>query len=225
MTVRAKGTRSAISWPASLQALWRSGSDRGSFEPPAISGIGSFGGFQFELQDLGRNTLQDVDTVRTRLWVQSPALRPARIVYQLHANDPPAAGADRSREAKAIGVPIVNHAGAGRLHGSQYVNDFDFNNRSYRVYVTSRSAIPHYRTDCGNTTCARTRAGWCPWENRHIAGNVGSQVINHYNFSAPRKSTALQPRGTAQAGPQGHEELARQEHAAGHVVPVDRARA
>ena len=28
-----------------------------AFEPPAINGIGSFGGFQFELQDLGRNTL------------------------------------------------------------------------------------------------------------------------------------------------------------------------
>src|ERR1019366_6596791 len=30
-----------------------------AFEPPAVQGIGSFGGFQFELQDLGRNTLQD----------------------------------------------------------------------------------------------------------------------------------------------------------------------
>ena len=28
-----------------------------AFEPPAIQGIGSFGGFQFQLQDLGRNTL------------------------------------------------------------------------------------------------------------------------------------------------------------------------
>jgi HAE1 family hydrophobic/amphiphilic exporter-1 len=33
------------------------------FEPPAIQGIGFFGGFQFELQDLGRNTLQDIDNV------------------------------------------------------------------------------------------------------------------------------------------------------------------
>ena len=33
-----------------------------AFEPPAIQGLGSFGGFQFELQDLGRNTLQDLDT-------------------------------------------------------------------------------------------------------------------------------------------------------------------
>ena len=33
------------------------------FEPPAIQGLGNFGGFSFELQDLGRNTLQDLDRV------------------------------------------------------------------------------------------------------------------------------------------------------------------
>ncbi len=34
-----------------------------AFEPPAIQGIGSFGGFQFQLQDEGRNTLQDLANV------------------------------------------------------------------------------------------------------------------------------------------------------------------
>ena len=38
-----------------------------AFEPPAIQGIGSFGGFQFELQDQGRNTLQDIDTVAHKI--------------------------------------------------------------------------------------------------------------------------------------------------------------
>src|ERR1700732_573786 len=38
-----------------------------AFEPPAIQGLGSFGGFQFELQDLGRNTLQDIDIVSHKI--------------------------------------------------------------------------------------------------------------------------------------------------------------
>ena len=33
------------------------------FEPPAVLGLGNFGGFAFELQDLGRNTLADLDRV------------------------------------------------------------------------------------------------------------------------------------------------------------------
>ena len=55
------------------------------FEPPAINGIGSFGGFQFVLQDQGRNTLADLDTVAHKIVAES---RPAKgldgIVYQLY---------------------------------------------------------------------------------------------------------------------------------------------
>jgi HAE1 family hydrophobic/amphiphilic exporter-1 len=32
-------------------------------EPPAVSGVGSFGGFEFVLQDEGANTLSDLDRV------------------------------------------------------------------------------------------------------------------------------------------------------------------
>ncbi len=34
-----------------------------AFEPPAVQGVGSFGGFQFMLQDQGGNTLSDLDRV------------------------------------------------------------------------------------------------------------------------------------------------------------------
>src|SRR5208283_5201021 len=34
-----------------------------AFEPPAVQGLGQFGGFQFELQDQGNHTLQDLDKV------------------------------------------------------------------------------------------------------------------------------------------------------------------
>ena len=33
------------------------------FQPPAVKGVGSFGGFQFMLQDQGGNTLTDLDRV------------------------------------------------------------------------------------------------------------------------------------------------------------------
>ena len=33
------------------------------FEPPAVQGLGTFGGFQFMLQDLGKNTLSDLDRI------------------------------------------------------------------------------------------------------------------------------------------------------------------
>jgi hydrophobic/amphiphilic exporter-1 (mainly G- bacteria), HAE1 family len=42
-----------------------------AFEPPAINGMGSFGEFQFQLQDLGRNTLEDLDNVSHKIVVAS----------------------------------------------------------------------------------------------------------------------------------------------------------
>ena len=56
-----------------------------AFEPPAINGLGSFGGFQFQLQDLGRNTLEDLDNgLAQDRRSQPPATRSHRAVYQLH---------------------------------------------------------------------------------------------------------------------------------------------
>src|SRR5204863_6268582 len=52
------------------------------------------------------------------------------------ANDPQLlVEIDRDR-ARSLGLPIREVTDAlGVLLGSQYVNDFDFNNRAYRVYV------------------------------------------------------------------------------------------
>ena len=58
-----------------------------AFEPPAIQGIGSFGGFQFELQDLGRNTLQDIDTVAHKIVSRQPPA--ARICADCSPASPP----------------------------------------------------------------------------------------------------------------------------------------
>ncbi len=108
-----------------------------AFEPPAISGIGSFGGFQFELQDLGRNTLQDIDTVAHKIVADSRQRADLQGLFtSFTANDPQQLVQIDREKAKAIGVPINQVSQAlGVYMGSQYVNDFDFNNRSYRVYV------------------------------------------------------------------------------------------
>ena len=109
-----------------------------AFEPPAISGIGSFGGFQFQLQDLGRNTLQDIDMVAHKIVADSRQRKDLTgSVHKLH-RERSATTCLRltARRAKAIGVPISEVTQAlGVYMGSQYVNDFDFNNRSYRVYI------------------------------------------------------------------------------------------
>lgn len=108
-----------------------------AFNPPAISGVGSFSGFQFELEDKGNaglptlmrtaygymalgNKNPNLAQVFTTFRVDAP-------LYQVHL--------DREK-AKSIGVPLADVFRTMQTDlGSFYVNDFSYLNRSYRVYV------------------------------------------------------------------------------------------
>src|SRR5262249_12698062 len=108
-----------------------------AFEPPAIQGIGSFGGFQFQLQDLGRNTLQDLDNTAHQIVNASHQQKDLTGLFtSFTANDPQQLVTIDREKSKAISVPLDQVRQALSVYmGSVYVNDFDFNNRSYRVYV------------------------------------------------------------------------------------------
>ena len=55
---------------------------------------------------------------------------------QFTANDPQLVVDIDREQAKSLGMSLNDVTGAMQiLLGSSYVNDFDFNNRSYRVYV------------------------------------------------------------------------------------------
>ncbi len=74
------------------------------FEPPAIQGLGSFGGFAFELQDLGRNTLGDLDRVaHTIIGASRREQRTHQPVHQLYGERPATPDLDRSCEGKGSG--------------------------------------------------------------------------------------------------------------------------
>ncbi|MEA2539144.1 MAG: hypothetical protein QOH35_510, partial [Acidobacteriaceae bacterium] len=101
------------------------------FEPPAISGIGSFGGFQFELQDLGGNTLSDLDRVAHTITGKGNQSKELTGLFTSFTSNDPLLAVDIDREkAKALGVPFNQITDALQVYmGSEYVNNFDFNNR------------------------------------------------------------------------------------------------
>src|ERR1700743_3130937 len=112
------------------------------FEPPAIQGLGNFGGFSFELQDLGRNTLQDLDRVAHQIVGASRQDNKLVNLYTSYtANDPQLLISIDRVKAKALGVSLSQISSTLSVYmGSAYVNDFDYNNRSYRVYVQARQS-------------------------------------------------------------------------------------
>jgi hydrophobic/amphiphilic exporter-1 (mainly G- bacteria), HAE1 family len=173
------------------------------FEPPAINGIGSFGGFQFILQDQGRNTLADLDTVAHKIVAASRQGKELTGLFtSFTANDPQKLVQIDREKAKAIGVPISQITSAlGVYMGSQYVNDFDFNNRSYRVYVQADQPFRMKAQDLRQYYVRSTANGLVPLGNIvSLRDTSGPQVINHYNLfrSAEIDGAAAPGRSSAQ---------------------------
>jgi HAE1 family hydrophobic/amphiphilic exporter-1 len=184
-----------------------------AFEPPAIQGLGSFGGFQFELQDLGRNTLQDIDTVAHKIVGGSRQRADLRGLFtSFTANDPQQLVQIDREKAKAIGVPISQVTQAlGVYMGSQYVNDFDFNNRSYRVYVQADQPFRMNARDLRQYYVRSETNGLVPLGNIvTLKETSGPQVINHYNlFRSAEIDGAAAPGYSSGQGLKSMEELAK----------------
>jgi HAE1 family hydrophobic/amphiphilic exporter-1 len=155
-------------------------------EPPAIQGIGSVGGFQFILQDGGRNTFGDIDRIAHTMVgaARDPSAGLVNLNTTFTANDPQLNVIIDRQKAEAIGVPMSQITAAmGTFMGSSYINDFTFNNRSYRVYV---QADQMYRRNSGDLRqfYVRSNSGqMLPLDNLvALSETSGPQVINHYNL-------------------------------------------
>ncbi|MHB1023078.1 MAG: efflux RND transporter permease subunit [Acidobacteriaceae bacterium] len=155
------------------------------FEPPAIQGISSFGGFQFELQDGGRNTLSDLDRVAHTIVAKARQRRELGPLFtQYSSNDPELLVKIDREKAKAMNVPFSQISDALSIFmGSEYVNDFDFNNRSYRVYVQADKQFRQTAQDIRQYYVRSTDGNMVPLDNLvTIEQSSGPQVITHYNL-------------------------------------------
>jgi HAE1 family hydrophobic/amphiphilic exporter-1 len=155
-------------------------------EPPAIEGIGMVGGFQFMLQDGGRNSFSDIDRVAHTLVgaARDPASGLLNLNTTFTANDPQLSVTIDRQKAEAMGVPMSQITSAmGTFMGSSYVNDFNFNNRSYRVYVQADRQFRRNADDLRQYYVRSNAGQMVPLDNLvALAETAGPQVISHYNM-------------------------------------------
>jgi HAE1 family hydrophobic/amphiphilic exporter-1 len=155
------------------------------FSPPSIPGLSRFGGFEFQVLDQAGGEINELAQATQRLAMagnQSPRLR--GLFSPFTANDPQLQVTIDRQRALALGLPLSEITSAMQIFlGSQYVNDFEFNNRAYRVYV---QADQSYRSNpqALRQIYARTRTGeMVPLEQVVSLDEVTSpQVISHFNL-------------------------------------------
>jgi HAE1 family hydrophobic/amphiphilic exporter-1 len=157
------------------------------FEPPAVQGLGTFGGFQFELQDLGKNTLADLDHVSHAIIGASrdPKAGLTQVFTSFSASDPQLLVTINREKAKALGVSLTQISTTLNVFmGSEYVNDFDYNNRTYRVYVQADQAFRMNERDLHSFYVrSDTTNQMVPLDSLvTVKDAAGPQVISHYNL-------------------------------------------
>ncbi|MGA7928656.1 MAG: multidrug efflux RND transporter permease subunit [Candidatus Sulfotelmatobacter sp.] len=153
--------------------------------PPAVSGLGQFGGFQFVVQDQAAHTLEELSNTAHGLIQQAGARKDlVRLYTPFTANDPQYLVTIDREKAKSLHVPLSQITDTlGVYMGSAYVNDFDFNNRSYRVYVQADKQFRSEAQDIKQFYVRSDSGAMVPLDNLvSITQTTTPQVISHYNL-------------------------------------------
>ncbi|MEM6446884.1 MAG: efflux RND transporter permease subunit [Cyanobacteria bacterium P01_D01_bin.123] len=189
-----------------------------AFNPPTIQGLGTVGGFVFQLQD--RSNV-DFDTfVGVKEQLVGAAFGAPEIAFAFSpysANSPQlVVDIDRNR-AKALNVRVDDVLETLQIQlGSRYVNDFAANGRTYRVYVQADSQYRDTPDDIGQLYVRSQTGQMIELSNLiRVERVTGPQTINHYNLFR-----SIEINGTAAPGYSSGEAIAAMERIASQVLPA-----
>jgi HAE1 family hydrophobic/amphiphilic exporter-1 len=155
------------------------------FLPPSIQGLGQFGGFTYELLDQSGGPIENLEAAAQQLIAQgnqTPGL--TALFTQFTANDPQlVVNIDRS-QAKSLGMSLGDVTNTMQiLMGSAYVNDFDFNGRSYRVYVQADQQFRSNPADIAKYQVRTSTGRMTPLSNIvAVKEATAPKSITHFNL-------------------------------------------
>jgi HAE1 family hydrophobic/amphiphilic exporter-1 len=187
------------------------------FAPPAVEGLGTFGGFQFVVEDLRGTSLQQLaDVTQGTVQAGYGSRELTGLFSSFSVNDPQFLVTIDREKSKGLQVPLNQITDALQVYmGSVYVNDFDFNNRSYRVYVQADKEFRAQPRDIRQYYVRSDRGTMIPLENLVAVTQTASpQIISHYNLF---RSSEID--GSAAPGRSSGEGIAAMEAVAKKVLP------
>ncbi|MDY6900867.1 MAG: efflux RND transporter permease subunit, partial [Cyanobacteriota bacterium] len=186
--------------------------------PPSIQGLGSFSGFQFQLQDRRGNSSLDVmlQEMGELIGAASQKEEIAAAFSTFSANMPQLLiEVDRNR-AKALQVDIDDIFSTLQTYiGSRYVNDFNLEQRTYRVYVQADAQFRSNPEDISKLYVRSQNNQMIPISNLvTVTSTTGAQTINHYNLYR-----SIEINGQTAPGFSSGQALDAMEAAASEVLP------
>lgn len=158
-----------------------------SFDPPSIPGLGSTGGFEFEVEDLTGKGPQALDAA-THALIAEAKKQPeidGRQVFTTFSTSTPQFDYDLDRtKAKLLGLNLPDIFNTLQIYlGSLYVNDFNLYGRTFRVTVQADKSARGAAQDLSRLYVRNSSGGMIPLDTLgHLKPTVGPETVAHYNI-------------------------------------------
>ena len=155
------------------------------FLPPAISGLGVAGGFQFQLEDRGGIGLQELNRMLQEILQDGNAQSGLTGLNSTFRIDVPQLFAEVDRtKAKTLGIPLHEVFGTLQAYlGSAYVNDFNKFGRTWQVMVQADHRFRIKPEDIRGLDARNVRGEMVPLGTLiNVEDTVGPQTILRYNL-------------------------------------------
>jgi hydrophobic/amphiphilic exporter-1 (mainly G- bacteria), HAE1 family len=182
------------------------------FLPPALQGVGSLGGFQLQVIDRAGGPIEELAGAAWGLVGAAAGDRRLAGVFTPFTVDNPQLLIEIDRQrAKALAVSFDEIASTLQIYmGSSYVNDFDFNNRSYRVYAQADRQFRSEPRDIRQFYVRSQRGEMIPLDSLvRLVPGAAPQTISHFNtFRAAELTGAAAPGVSSGQAMEAMEELA-----------------
>src|SRR5271170_3278853 len=157
-----------------------------SFDPPSINGLGTTGGFEFEVEDLvgrGGAALNDATQALIAAARKQPELNPQSLFTSFSASTPQLHyDLDRTK-TKLLGLSLPDVFNTLQIYlGSLYVNDFNLFGHTFRVTLQADTKSRASPSDLSKLYVRNGSGGMIPL---NVLGTlkpiVGPETVPHYN--------------------------------------------
>jgi hydrophobe/amphiphile efflux-1 (HAE1) family protein len=157
-----------------------------SFDPPSIPGLGTTGGFEFEVEDLtgrGSVALNEATQAVIAEARKQPELN-AQQLFTTFSTSTPQFNYDLDRnKAKLLGLSLPDVFNTLQIYlGSLYVNDFNLFGRTFRVTLQADTSARATATDISRLYVRNASGGVVPLSTLgKLEPTVGPETVPHYN--------------------------------------------
>lgn len=190
-----------------------------SFSPPSISGLGMFGGFEYQLLDKGDRTPQELYQEAQKMIGEANKNPAFQMVYTSFTADLPQLliKVDEDK-ALAQGVDISEiYSALSGYFGKSYVNDFNKYGRVYRVYLQADDEFREKPSDINKIYVKNKLGTMVPLSSVVTISNI----VGPYSLTRFNMYPAITINGQARNGVSSGQAMSAMENLSATVLPKD----